>query len=64
MKATATAHYGPCAIIFIPTPTEEKILGGLSRCNRLFCEKVLEVVKKDDFVWIQDYQLMLPPDAA
>lgn len=29
--------------------------------NRLFCEKVLEVVKKDDFVWIQDYQLMLLP---
>jgi len=29
--------------------------------NRLFCNKVLEICKKDDFVWIQDYHLMLLP---
>jgi trehalose 6-phosphate synthase/phosphatase len=29
--------------------------------NALFCKKVLELVNDDDFVWVQDYQLMLLP---
>lgn len=29
--------------------------------NRLFCERVVEVIEPGDIVWVQDYQLMLLP---
>jgi trehalose 6-phosphate synthase/phosphatase len=30
--------------------------------NRLFFDKVAEIIQPDDVVWVQDYQLMLLPD--
>lgn len=31
------------------------------RINKIFCEKILEIVKPDDIIWIHDFHLMLLP---
>jgi trehalose 6-phosphate synthase/phosphatase len=31
------------------------------RANQAFCEAVVKVARKDDIIWVQDYQLMLLP---
>src|SRR5690606_35116238 len=49
-------HYFPDSISVKPDD-----FAGYEEVNRRFCEKILSVAERDDWVWIHDYHLMLLP---
>lgn len=49
-------HYFPSLVTFNQDHYQSYI-----EVNQLFCEKVSEVLRPGDFLWIHDYQLMLLP---
>ncbi len=49
-------HYFPQYVSY-----DETLYKSYERANRLFCDAVMEVVQKDDIIWIHDYHLMLLP---
>lgn len=49
-------HYFTATTAYDPVDWE-----GYKRVNQDFCRKVLEMVRKDDIIWIHDYQLLLLP---
>jgi trehalose 6-phosphate synthase/phosphatase len=50
-------HYFPSLAKF-----EDTYFENYEIANRLFFDKVAEIIQPDDVVWVQDYQLMLLPD--
>jgi trehalose 6-phosphate synthase/phosphatase len=40
---------------------EEKFWKSYKDVNEAFCDAVIQVLKKDDIIWVHDYQLMLLP---
>ena len=49
-------HYFPQYTIY-----EEKMWKAYKKVNEIFRDIVLEVMERDDFIWIHDYHLMLLP---
>lgn len=49
-------HYFSTMVSF-----NQKTYQSYQEVNRLFCDKIAEVVQPDDFIWIHDYQLMVLP---
>jgi trehalose 6-phosphate synthase/phosphatase len=49
-------HYFPSMVAFGTSSFQ-----AYTEVNRLFCNKIKELVRPDDFVWIHDYQLLLLP---
>lgn len=49
-------HYFPSLTVYDP-----QYFKAYEEANQLFWEKVKEVVKPGDFIWVHDYQLMLLP---
>jgi len=43
------------------TDYHEEYWQAYQRVNELFAEKVLSIIKEDDFIWIHDYHLLLLP---
>jgi len=50
-----------CHYFFSYSQQKRKFLDAYREVNALFCEKVLEQIDDECFVWVQDYQLMLLP---
>jgi trehalose 6-phosphate synthase/phosphatase len=50
-------HYFPSLAKF-----EDAYFESYEIANRLFFDKLAEIIRPDDVVWVQDYQLMLLPD--
>lgn len=50
-----------CHYFFSYTQISSDFLESYRAVNRLFCEEVCKLVGPDDWVWVQDYQLMLLP---
>lgn len=49
-------HYFPVRTFF-----EERFWTSYQQVNEIFCDKVMNIAKSGDYVWIHDYQLMLLP---
>ncbi len=49
-------HYFPSIVEF-----DDQTFRAYEEVNRIFAEKILEVLQADDVLWIHDYQLMLLP---
>lgn len=49
-------HYFPSLVSF-----NQSTFQAYTEVNRLFCNKIAELVRTDDMIWIHDYQLMLLP---
>lgn len=49
-------HYFPSLVSF-----NQSSFNSYYDVNRLFCNKISEVIKPNDFLWIHDYQLLLLP---
>lgn len=43
------------------TEYENQLWESYRRVNQIFCQRVLEIIKPDDIIWIHDYHLMLLP---
>lgn len=50
-------HHFPEYAVF-----RERFWSAYRRVNRAFAERVLEVARKDDLIWVHDYHLMLLPE--
>lgn len=50
-----------CHYFFAYTEYKNCFWKAYQEVNALFCEKICSIVSADDYVWIQDYQLMLLP---
>ena len=44
------------------TVFDEQYWKSYKNVNQLFCDTILPFLKKDDIIWVHDYQLMLLPD--
>lgn len=51
-----------CHYFFSYTLVKKNFWEAYRQVNRLFCEEICKWVGPDDWVWIQDYQLMLLPE--
>ena len=49
-------HYFPTYTVY-----DDDYWTQYQRVNQIFCDTVMEIVKPDDLVWVQDYHLMLLP---
>jgi trehalose 6-phosphate synthase/phosphatase len=49
-------HYFPSVARY-----EEEYWREYKRVNQVFCDRLMEVLRPDDMVWVHDYQLMLLP---
>jgi trehalose 6-phosphate synthase/phosphatase len=49
-------HYFPNYMVY-----EEEYWEAYKNVNAIFCEAIMKYAKKDDVIWIHDYQLMLLP---
>lgn len=61
-KDTVTVPFGLSAIIFAYTLYKKSFWQSYQEVNSLFCQEICRLVGPDDWVWIQDYQLMLLPE--
>ncbi len=52
-------HYFPSLVVF-----DENYYENYTTANKLFADKLKEIVRPDDFIWIHDYQLFLLPAMA
>ncbi len=50
-----------CHYFFAYTLIKKNFWDSYKEVNRLFCEEICKLVNPDDWVWVQDYQLMLLP---
>ncbi len=50
-------HYFPTRTVYDPSTFE-----AYKAANRLFLNKVVEIARPGDFIWVHDYQLFLLPD--
>lgn len=50
-----------CHYFFSYTLLKKNFLDSYREVNRMFCEEICRTVGPDDWVWVQDYQLMLLP---
>ena len=50
-----------CHYFFSYTQVSSDYLDSYRAVNRLFCTEVCKIIGPDDWVWVQDYQLMLLP---
>ena len=61
-KDTAISTIWPlCHYFFSHTTVRKEYWESYQRVNALFCEEICKQVGSGDWVWIQDYQLMLLP---
>ena len=51
-----------CHYFYAYTQYEQNFWSYYKEVNALFCEEVCKIVQPDDWVWIQDYHLMLLPE--
>jgi trehalose 6-phosphate synthase/phosphatase len=49
-------HYFPTYTVY-----DDDYWAQYQRVNQIFCDTVMEIVKPDDLIWVQDYHLMLLP---
>ena len=50
-----------CHYFFSYTLVKKNFWEAYKAVNELFCDEICQCVKEDDWVWVQDYQLMLLP---
>ena len=63
MRDTVTVPCGLYVTIFLPIHYIERVSGNLTkRLTLCFCREIIRLVEPDDWVWVQDYQLMLLPE--
>lgn len=51
-----------CHYFYAYTQYQHDYWSAYQEVNALFCEEVAKIIEPDDWVWIQDYQLMLLPE--
>ncbi len=50
-------HYFPSYVIY-----DEEYWMNYRHVNEIFCKEIMQIIKPDDVIWIQDYHLMLLPE--
>lgn len=51
-----------CHYFFAYTLYRKSFWQSYQEVNALFCREIIRLVEPDDWVWVQDYQLMLLPE--
>lgn len=50
-----------CHYFYAYTQYKQDYWSSYKEVNRLFCEEAIKIIQPDDWIWIQDYHLMLLP---